>query len=159
MTPQERQQLIEQYAKGHEEVSAALSGFPAAKLTARPFPGKWSAAEIVHHLSDSESIAGTRLRRLLAEKHPVIPGYDQDQLARALRYNDRDMAPALDQFRAVRIITTQLLRTLTDAQWKRQGWHTESGLYTTETWLSIYADHARDHAAQIRRLREALQGA
>jgi hypothetical protein len=42
-----------------------------------------------------------------------------------------------------------------DDDWTREGWHTESGRYTAETWLRIYAAHGRDHAAQIRRLRAA----
>lgn len=159
MTREQRQQLIEQYARGADEVTEALEGIPAAQRTARPIPGKWSAAEIVHHLSDSESMSALRIRRLLAEKHPVIQGYDQAEFARALRYNERDLAPALDNFRTVRAVTTQLIRTLTDEQWLRQGWHTESGLYTAETWLEIYAAHAHDHAGQIRRLREALGAA
>ena len=158
MTREERERLIEQYAKGPDEVATALAGFPAGHLTSRPIAGKWSAAEIVHHLSDSESISGTRVRRLIAEQHPVIQGYDQDDYARALRYNDRDIAPALENYRTVREVTTQLLRGLTDEQWQRQGWHTETGLYTMEKWLGIYAAHAHEHAVQIRRLRDALVG-
>ncbi len=156
MTSQERLRLIERYAQGPDEVAASLAGFPAGQLTAHPIPGKWSAAEIVHHLSDSETISGIRLRRLIAEEHPVIQGYDQERYATALRYNERDIAPALENFRAVRASTAQLLRTLTDADWRRAGWHTESGGYDAETWLAIYAAHGRGHADQIRRLREAL---
>ncbi len=156
MTREDRQQLIDQYARGPDEVTSSLAGFPEAQLTAHPIPGKWSAAEIVHHLSDSETISGIRLRRLVAESNPVIWGYDQDHFARALRYNERDIAPSLENFRAVRATTTQLVRTLSDAEWQRPGWHTESGLYTAESWLKIYAVHAHDHAAQIRRLRETL---
>jgi len=159
MTREERERLIERYAKGPDEVATALAGFPAGQLSAHPLPGKWSAAEIVHHLSDSESISGTRLRRLIAEEHPVIYGYNQDDYAHLLRYNDREIAPALENFRTVRLVTTQLLRTLTDADWQRRGWHSETGLYTADTWLGIYAAHAHNHAAQIRRLREALVGA
>ena len=159
MTPQERNQLIEQYANGPGEVEASLEGFPAVGLAAHPIPGKWSAAEIVHHLSDSETISATRVRRLVAETNPVIQGYDQDEYAKALRYNERDLWPALENFRSVREVTTQFLRTFTDADWHRQGWHTETGLYTAEKWLGIYAVHARNHAAQIVRLREALGAA
>jgi hypothetical protein len=43
-----------------------------------------------------------------------------------------------------------------EEDWTREGWHTESGRYSAETWLKIYSAHGRDHAAQIRRLREAL---
>ena len=157
MTNQERQKLIDHYSAGPDEVARSLEGFPAGKLTAKPFPGKWSACEIVHHLADSESISAIRIRRLLAEDRPVIQGYDQEEYARRLRYNERDMAPALATFRGVREATVPLLRKMSDEDWQRQGWHTESGPYSAETWLQIYAVHAHNHAAQIRRLRGALE--
>jgi hypothetical protein len=156
LTPEERNELIAKYAAGYDEVMNALNGFPADSFGAHPIPGKWSAREIVHHLGDSESFSAGRLRKLLVEDNAVIQGYDQDEYATKLHYNERDMAPALEAFRSARETTTQLLGLMTEDDWKREGAHTESGRYTTENWLTIYAAHAHNHAAQIRRLREAL---
>lgn len=156
MTPEERNELIATYAAGYDEVMNALKGFPADSLGAHPIPGKWSAREIVHHLGDSESTSGWRLRKLLVEDNAVIEGYDQDAFASRLRYNERDMAPALEAFRVARESTMQVLQLMADDDWNRAGTHSESGRYTTEDWLRIYAAHAHNHAAQIRRLREAL---
>lgn len=157
MTRQERDRLIAQYAAGYDEVVRALDGFPAGQLTAHPIAGKWSAAEIVHHLADSESTSAQRLRKLLVEDHPVIQGYDEAAWAVRLRYNERDLTPALAAFRAARETTAQILPGLTDADWGREGWHTAAGRYSAETWLGIYAVHAHNHAAQIRRLKDALK--
>ena len=157
MTNEERQALIEQYKAGYEEVARALEGFDEAALSARAVPGKWSAREIVQHLADSEMNSAIRLRKLLTEESPQIQGYDQEDYAARLRYNERDMAPALDALRGARATTAQLLDAMTDADWAREGTHTESGRYTAEDWLRIYAGHAHGHAAQIRRLRETLQ--
>jgi uncharacterized damage-inducible protein DinB len=156
MTREERQALITQYAAGFEEVARSLAGFPPEALTARPLPGKWSAAEIVHHLADSESISAQRLRALLVQQRAIIHAYDQDAYAARLRYNERPIEPALEAFRAARATTVQLLHAMSDEDWARPGWHTESGLYTPETWLRIYAAHARGHAGQIHRLRDAV---
>lgn len=157
MTPEERTELIAKYAAGYEEVSNALDGFPFESLSAHPLPGKWSAREIVHHLADSEGTAAIRLRRLLVEDNPLIQGYDQDLFATKLRYNERDMAPALEALHAARATTAQLLEALSDDEWQREGTHSEMGRYTPELWLQIYSAHAHNHAAQIRRLREALK--
>ena len=92
MTKEERDALIERYASGTAEVVSSLEGFPPDKLTTRAFPGKWSAAEIVHHLADSEMTSAIRLRRLLAEERPVIHGYDQEAFATRLRYAGRDIS-------------------------------------------------------------------
>src|SRR5712691_3827572 len=156
MTNEERTELIAKYKDGYNQVAAALEGFPQDSLTAHPFAGKWSAAEIVHHLADSETTSGLRLRRLLVEDHPLIQGYDQDAYAARLNYNSRDIAPALDAFRSARATTAQLFESMRDEDWQREGIHSESGSYTAEDWLQIYAVHAHNHAAQIRRLREAL---
>src|SRR2546427_7186777 len=157
MTSAERDKLIAQYKAGYDEVIDSLRDFPTAAVTAHPIAGKWSAREIVHHLADSETLSGIRLKRLLTEDHPVIQGYDQDEYASQLNYNERDMAPALAAFHAARANTAQLLDRMNDEDWKREGSHTESGRYTVEDWLKIYAAHAHNHAAQIRALRAALR--
>lgn len=159
MSPEQRETLIAQYAEGVREVENALAGFPDSGLTAHPIAGKWSAREIVHHLGDSETNGALRLRRLLAEDHAVMQGYDQDVWAVRLGYNERDHGPAMDAFRAARAMTLTLLRSMTEVDWRRAGWHPESGAYSPERWLEIYAAHAHGHAGQIRRLREALGGA
>jgi hypothetical protein len=156
MTPEERNELIDTYAAGYAEVMKALDGFPAESLGAHPVQGKWSAREIIHHLGDSESTSGWRLRKLLVEDNAVIQGYDQDEFATKLRYNERDMAPALEAFRSARESTTLLIRLMTEDDWQRDGTHTECGRYTEEDWLKIYAAHAHIHATQIKRLRDTL---
>ncbi len=137
MNAEERKSLIERYSAGYQEVIKALDGFPA-------------------HLADSESTSAIRLRRLLVEDKPLIQGYDQDQFASKLRYNERDMAPSLEAFRAARATTAQLLSLMSEEEWRREGVHNESGRYTAEDWLVIYAAHAHNHAAQIQRLRDTL---
>ena len=156
MTHEEREQLIARYRDGFDEVARSLEGFSDGDLGAHPLPGKWSAREIVQHLADSEMTSAIRLRRLLSEERPHILGYDQDAYAARLRYNERDMAPALEAFRAARATTAQILEVMTEEDWAREGTHSESGRYTVEDWLRIYAAHAHNHAAQIRRLKEAL---
>ena len=154
MDQAKRRALIEQYKAGYAQVERALEGITEAELDARPAPGKWSAREIVHHLGDSEMTSAVRLRLLVAENAPAIRGYDQDEFARRLHY-DRPIAASLAAFRFARESTGEILDRLTDAQWAREGTHSESGAYSVERWLEIYASHAHKHAEQIRRAREA----
>lgn len=149
-----RDALIAQYKDGYQMVKDALEGIAEAGLDVRPAPGAWTAREIVHHLADSEMTSAIRLRRLLAEENPGIAGYDEAEFARRLHY-DRPIASSLEALRAARLASASLLDRLTEEQWRREGTHDESGRYTVEDWLTIYAAHARDHAAQIRRTQEA----
>lgn len=147
-----REALIHQYCEGPGVVSAALAGATEAELDARPGPNEWSAREVVHHLADSEATSYIRIRKLLAEDDAVIYGYDEAEFARRLHY-DRPIAASLAVLKSVRASTTELLRCLDEDAWKRSGMHTESGPYSVETWLGIYAAHAHEHAAQISRAR------
>lgn len=156
MTRLEKKELIARYKDGYNEVIKSLETFPEDALVSHPIPGKWSACEIVHHLADSETVSGMRLKRLLVEDHPLIQGYDQEAFAAKLNYNAREMAPALDAFRSARANTAQVFDLMSEEDWKREGTHSESGSYSAEDWLRIYAEHAHNHAAQIQRLKESL---
>jgi len=151
-----RRDLIAKYKDGGRVVSAALEGITEKELDARPAPGKWSAREITHHLADSEMIAAIRLRMLLAEDAATIRAYDQKLYAGRLHY-DRPIQASLAAFRAACESTAELLERMTEGEWARQGTHSESGRYSPEKWLEVYAQHAHTHAEQIRKARAAAR--
>ena len=154
MDSSRRAELIVRYRAGVDTVDAALAGAGDAELDAVPKDGGWSPRTVVHHLADSESNSYVRVRQLLAEDGPILQGYDQTEYARRLNY-DRPVETSLAVFRAVRASTTELIEGLSEEDWARAGTHTESGPYSMDDWLEIYADHAFDHAEQIRRARGA----
>ena len=145
----ERERLIAQYGAGPLRLKAALARVPKDAMTWRPAPAEWSAHEIVCHCADSETNAYARIRLLLAEKDPLIQGYDQDHWARTFDYHSRPLEPALAVVEAVRANTLALLRRLPEDAWQRGGRHTDSGTYSAEDWLKIYAEHLEIHACQI----------
>lgn len=155
MNASERTALIDQYDDGFRAIAASLEGISVAELEAREGPGEWSPREIVHHLADSEMTSAIRLRLLIAQDEPVIIGYDQEAFVREL-FSDRPIEPSLAAFQAARAATVPILRRLSEEQWQRGGTHSESGPYSAEDWLRIYANHAHDHAEQIRRARATV---
>jgi len=146
-----RQELIERYARGPELLRAALARVPEEARKWRPGPGRWSAHEVVVHCADSETNASLRIRYLVAEKDPLIVGYDQEEWARRFDYHASPLEPALDTVSAVRARTVPLIRSLTEGDWERAGRHTESGRYSAEDWLRTYAEHLEKHSGQIDR--------
>ena len=154
MNGEERQLLIDRYRYGVQAVDAALAGASEEDLDRQTGDG-WSARMVVHHLADSETNSYLRLRKLLAEDDAHIQGYDEAEFARVLHY-DRPIESSLAVFRAVRASTGELLERLSEAEWSRVGTHSESGPYTMEDWLEIYAEHATGHADQITRARAGL---
>jgi hypothetical protein len=149
VTDEARAALIAQYAAGPRRLRDAYARVPPEARQWRPGPGEWSAHEVVVHCADSETQAASRIRTLISEKDPVIRGYDEAAWARDLDYHAHPIDLALDVVSAVRANTAVLLRQLPAGAWARAGRHTESGRYTAEDWLSIYADHLENHARQI----------
>lgn len=152
----DRTALLDRYRTGYAAVAAALDGIDEAGLDRIPAPDAWSARRVVHHLADSETNSYVRLRRLLAEPHPIVHGYDEVRWADALHYDERPIGPSLAVLEAVRAACLQLLDSLTDDEWDRDGWHDQAGAYSVATWLRSYADHSHDHADQIVRARAGL---
>jgi hypothetical protein len=155
MSREERDALIEQYAQGPGRIREALAKVPPEALQWRPGPGKWSAHEVVVHCADSETNGALRIRYLVAEKEPLIVGYDQNAWARLFDYHAQPLEQSLAATAAARDRTVPLLRRMSEADWAKSGRHTESGPYTAEHWLRIYAAHLEGHARQIERNLEA----
>jgi hypothetical protein len=149
MQRSERDQLIAQYEDGYRAVAESLLKITPDELDVSPAPGKWTPRQIVHHLADSEMTGAVRFRLLLATEHPAINAYDQDAFAARLHY-ERPHEASLEMFRAARASTSELMGCLTDAEWLREGTHSEMGRFGLETWLRLYAPHAHRHAEQIR---------
>jgi hypothetical protein len=151
-TATERASLLERYRTGVADLDDALAGATDADLDRPQASGGWTARQVIHHLADSEAMAYIRLRRLLAEDGPVIHGYDEPEWARRLHY-DRPIEVSRAVVGAVRAASLELMATLTPAEWARTGMHSESGAYSVDRWLAIYAGHTHDHADQIRKAR------
>ncbi|HET8645745.1 MAG TPA: DinB family protein [Vicinamibacteria bacterium] len=154
-TAQEREERIEKYAAGPARLREAIGAVPQEARQFRPGPDKWSAHEVVVHCADSETNAAMRVRYLLAEKEPRILGYDEAHWARAFDYHAHPLDTALATVDAVRAHTAALLRRLPEEAWSREGVHTESGRYTMDDWLRIYANHVHNHADQVDRAHAA----
>jgi hypothetical protein len=150
-TPAERETLIRRYEDGPAMLRAAYEKVPPEARKWRPAEGKWSAHEVVCHTADSETAAASRIRYLVAEPNPKIVGYDQTEWARVFDYHAASPETALATVQAVRAHTAALLRRLPEQAWSAVGTHTESGRYSAEDWLRIYAEHLEKHSGQIDR--------
>lgn len=145
-----RTALLDRYRTGYQAVAEAIDTIAEKDLDRTADADGWSPRVVIHHLADSEATAYVRLRRLIAEDDPTIVGYDEAEFARRLYY-DRPIAASLAVLGAVRAASLELLERLTPEEWNRAGTHSESGRYSVDDWLRIYAGHPHDHADQIRR--------
>jgi len=127
-------------------------GLTSKELKWNPAPGKWSIAEIVAHLADTELVGGYRIRAILGAPGSQIIGFDQDHWVTALHYEKRNLRISFEQYRALREANLALLKTLTPEQWKHHGMHNERGAETVETIARMFAGHDLNHFRQIERI-------
>jgi hypothetical protein len=143
-------ELLERLRRGAEMVAVSLTGAAGSELDYVPEPGKWSMRQIVAHLADSEMVAGARLRRIIAEDHPKLEAYDQNAWATNLDYGRRKTSQALETFRRIRGENYELLKDLPAPTFEREGVHSERGQMSLKSLLQLMAEHAENHATQLR---------
>ena len=135
-----------------DAIRAHLAGRSAAELRRSPSPTRWSVAQIVAHLADSEIVFAYRVRMILSASGTPIQAYDQDAWSRAQHAEHSDPQQSLALFTAIRESMLRLLRGLDAEELERYGMHAERGRESVRHLLALYAGHDRNHLAQIERL-------
>jgi hypothetical protein len=136
-------------------LQAEIAGLDEATLRRPEKPGKWSIMQVIQHLADSELVYGYRYRLALAQPNSEIQGYDQDLWANELKYNEAKLAEALEQWRILRRINLNMLRSLNQQQLARAGLHNERGPESVWKMVQMIAAHDLLHLNQIRRIKKA----
>jgi len=132
-----------------KKLQQLTTGVDRKKLTMRPSPGKWSVAEIVAHLADTELVAGWRLRLILGSNGTPIQPFDQDVWAQTFNYSKRDVKTSIEVFRVLRENNLALLKSLPKELWDHYGMHAERGKETVSHIVNMFAGHDLNHIEQI----------
>ena len=134
----------------------AIAGLPDRQLRMPERPGKWSIAQILQHLADTEVVGAWRMRLILAQDRPPLTGFDQDLWAERLHYEEADPAEALELFTVVRRANLRLLERASPGDLLRVGVHAERGDESLDRLRRLYAGHDLLHHRQIERVRAAV---
>jgi hypothetical protein len=118
-------------------------------------PGKWSIAQVLRHLADTDVVWGWRMRLILAQDRPTITGFDQDLWADCLDYANADANESLEVFAVLRRDNLRLINRATPADLERVGVHAERGEESVGYLIRLYAGHDLLHLAQIDRIKKA----
>ena len=148
-----RQEIVETLRALPDQIEALVRGLDDEALRRRAAPDQWSIKEVCAHLRDSLEIDGERIRRMVEEDDPAIPGYDQEALARERDYQNASMPLVLTALRAFSGGNAYMLDGLSEEQWRRGGHHEERGPINAGGYAEQQAEHVRAHLAQLRSLR------
>jgi tRNA-binding protein len=134
------------------QIGQRLAGIAAADLQWSPGPGRWSIAEIVSHLADSEIVLAYRVRMILSAPGTPIQAFDQEAWVRSQHAESGDAFESLAIFAAMRQANLSVLRRLTDDERQRFGMHAERGRESIAHLTRMYSGHDRNHLSQIERI-------
>jgi hypothetical protein len=146
-------ELLERFRRGAELVAVAITGAAGPELDFKPAPDQWSVRQIVAHLADAEAANVVRLRQVIAEDNPTLVPWDQNAWAERTDYGKRKPSQALDTMRQLRADNYQLVKDLPPETYSRTGNHLKRGTMSLLDMLRLFAEHAENHATQIRAVR------
>ncbi len=133
--------LLERQEKA---LAGLLAAIPEARGGFRYAPDKWSIKDLVCHLADTERIMSYRLLCVAREEQAPLPGFEEDDYARAARADARPLADLAAEFVAVRRATLALVRGLAPEAWSHRG--TVNGKTVAASHLAyVIAGHAAHH--------------
>jgi len=133
-----------------QKLEKAVKHLSRKQMRRRPAPGKWSIAEILAHLADTEVVASWRMRLILGHDGTPIQGFDQDVWAKTFRYEDQDPDESLKTFRVLRESNLSLLKHVPRELWKNHGMHSERGRETISHIVQLFAGHDLNHLQQVK---------
>lgn len=148
------QDPLEVLARTPKRLRKLVKGLKKKQLRAQPVPGKWSIAQIVTHLADTEIVLAFRLRMMLAQSGSRLQAMDQDKWAAGLNYADADVDEQVELFSTLRRSHLALWNSLRDEDWHKYGMHEERGKETVERITQHFAGHDINHLNQIEVIRK-----
>ena len=145
----EHQQLLEKYH------SSAISFYEEGKqISAQALDqskdGEWSAAFVIHHITDAEIQFGVRYANALCEENPTIVPFDEEKFPTGLQYSKRSVSVSLESFAASHAMNYEILKNASDADWQRISTHPQRGPVTLLQLVTLSANHIESHIAQLK---------
>lgn len=119
--------------------------------------GGWTVNQVIHHVADSHMNAFIRFKLGLTEDNPTIKPYIQSAWGETADVTAVPVNLSITLLHSLHHRWYELLKTITDEQWKRTIYHPEQERKIT-LWelLLIYAWHGKHHAAHVTNLREQM---
>ena len=140
-------ELIRQ--NGTDTARFMLEEFGESAASVRYAPEKWTAREVIGHLSDVERVLSYRALRFARGDTTALPGFDENAYVPAADFEQRSLKSVVDEFLAIRWSTAALVDSLTDETAARGG-GLASGTMTVRALLYLIAGHELHHRALLR---------
>lgn len=121
----------------------------------RPAAGEWSAIEVLGHMIDKMFHWSTRVKRIIHEERPYLPGYDQDAAVRAHNYQQADLKVLFEQLELHCERFASVVEALPSSALQREGVHGEFGPMALQQCVQAALKSVPEHLEQLQSAQEA----
>jgi DinB superfamily len=113
--------------------------------------GRWPVRVLVGHLADAELAVTHRMRRAVAEEHPVVSPWDENAFVDAGLYagGQHPIAGFVAVLHTTRRWTAEWLHTLSAEQLQRRVLHPEKGELSVQRMTAMTTWHLEHHARYL----------
>ncbi|MBY0459837.1 MAG: DinB family protein, partial [Gemmataceae bacterium] len=132
-----------------DETLGFWRAIPEARGDACHPPYTWTVKQVIGHLIDGERIFAYRALRFGRGDPTPVPGFDENEYAKAVDYTRFALADLVSEFEAVRRSTVWLFRNLPEAAWTRSG-EANNSRVTVRALAFIIVGHVRHHNSILR---------
>jgi uncharacterized damage-inducible protein DinB len=154
---EQRQTWIAEIATAPAYLRAAVAGLNQEQLNTPYREGGWTVRQVVHHVPESHMNAYIRFKLALTETDPTVKPYDEAAWAETADVRETPIEVSLALLENLHTRWVIMVRSMSDADFKKQFVHPEIGEVSLEKNLALYAWHGKHHVAHITSLRERKQ--
>jgi len=155
ITPEKRADFIQAIRDLPSKIAKAVEGLSDEQLDTPYRPEGWTLRQTVHHVADSHINSLCRFKLALTEENPTIRPYFEERWAE-LADSFLPVDVSLRILEGIHARWVVLLESMTVEDFQKPLVHPDSGDWTVEQFLALYAWHSRHHTAQIANLRERM---
>ena len=148
-------QAISEFQAQTNRFLDALALIPDRQRNQAP-AGEWSAAYIVHHVSDGELHFAARYLHTLGSENPTMVYFNEDRYPEALSYDKRTVAKSLASIVGIRSLILEVLSHVDEAAWARITTGEDGAVYTLAQLVEKASEHMAGHTDQLTSLHAQL---
>lgn len=148
-------EIVENFQKRTSEFLDAVALFPDRARTIAP-EGEWSAAFIIHHVSDAELHFAARYLSMLASDNPTMVYFDEELYPDALKYAKRNITKSLASISGIRVMVTDILSNIEEDDLARITTAEDGKVRTLGELLSTADEHMKAHTEQLKTLHSQI---
>lgn len=128
------------------EFTDFIDTIPEDKLNYSYAPGKWTIAEVLGHINDTERVMAYRAFWFARNAQSPLSGFEQDEFIKSANFNSRTLRSFTDEFVHLRKSNNCLFKNMGDEALLRHGFANNKD-FSVNALLYIIAGHMDHHMA------------